>query len=34
VADVGGADPALTRQRIALEWIQVKGHLPECRVPS
>jgi len=34
VADVGGADLALTGQGIALERIQVKGHHPECRVPS
>jgi hypothetical protein len=34
VADVGGTDLALTGHGIALEWIQMKGHHPECRVPS
>ena len=34
VTDVGGAYLALAGQRLALEWIQVKRHLTECRVPS
>lgn len=32
MADVGGANLVLAGQRLALERIQVKGHLPECRV--
>jgi hypothetical protein len=34
MADISGADFSLARQRLALEWVEVKGHLTECRVPS